>query len=241
MKQTLEIGRDKKLMDVSKSDLRGYDLQKILGRGAYATVYADGDYAVKVQPYTREVKHEISAATLFSHMGVAPLLIDAWHNDDLAFLVTERWDGSMSNLRIDRLPSRVLRKMKACIRCMHDYGYIHGDVLPKNVFVNLKHGVPVDVALGDFGLTRKSDAWVNQDDAYLEKMLKYYCHPHNDTRHYMKRQHVTIDDIRTDPFCIDWAYYDFLERENLGIPPANDEQSGGAECAELRVSKPQGW
>lgn len=238
---------------VRESDLRGYALLGIIGKGTSATVYeceSDDDdhvYAMKIQKHSQDASVEAERAEMFSDMGVAPRYIESWSNGQLSFLVTDKWDGSMKHFGLETLPSPLVFKLAVCIKRLHEEGYVHADVMPKNVLVKMRKGQPVDVTLTDFGLVRQADEWKDYDMKFIKNMHDYYSHANNPTSAFMKRNAISLAYLQEHPFCADLAFLDYLKRKqtkNVAVSTsaaAIDEQSGGAECEELRVPKPKGW
>lgn len=268
------VGLKRHPATVQVKDLRGYQLLGIIGSGSSATVYEceDGEdgprRAMKIQKYDEGAEEEARVAHTFSDLGVAPTYIDSWNTKHLSFLVTDKWDGSMRYFQLTTLPQPLVFKLEVCVKRVHEQGLVHGDLLPKNILVKMRNGVPVDVTLSDFGLVRPAEKWNEYDKPFLKSMVDYYRHPGNPTCEYMKRNHVTIEDLQRDPFQADLALLDHMKRrnntassttepedtpkkprrskrlagENVDCPQtAADEQGGCAKRAQLRVPKPKGW
>lgn len=266
---TLVVGIKREPAEVAVEDLRGYQLLGILGSGTSATVYeCEGGgggptLAMKVQKYDRGAEEEAQVARTFSDMGIGPTYIDAWHTEQLHFLVTDKWDGSMLHFQLDTLPPALLYKLETCVKRMHELNLVHADLLPKNVLVKMHNGAPVDVTLCDFGLVRESHVWQGDSDDDVLRMLQYYRHRGNPSCNYMRRNAIDIEKLAEYPFHADLAFLDYmkrkndknvrrpahaqpqrrskrLQRENV-VDCSRDEQGGSTKRAQLRVPKPKGW
>lgn len=223
----VKVGERERPAWVSSRCIRDYVLGKELGSGTTGTVYAVSEspkrrrlfddllpsehtWVVKVQlapSGDNDAYHEeLRLARLFSELGVAPRVHDDWECENVGFIVMDRWDGSMEDQRVRHLPRALVYKLRSMIQRIHEAGYVHGDIMPKNVLVRLNDlGQPIDVALADFGLTQTPDDWRENRD-FLQTMWDYYTDEANTvTRRWFDKEGITVDDLMEDPRLLDRA------------------------------------
>lgn len=242
----LQVGVGNEPAWISRECTKGYALGDELGSGTSGTVYVatpsppsrrwrdkrpktheapPPEYAVKVQllsPENVNYATERDLARRFSELGIAPVFVDAWECEGLGFIVTERWDGSMLDMLVKTLPPAMLYKLRVLIARLHEDGFVHGDIMPKNILVRLNDEgtAVVDVTLTDFGLTQSKEGW-QEDPDFLNTMRDYYMNRNNPlTRAYFKKHGVTVEKMRADPAILDRAYVDALaEYTATAAPP----------------------
>jgi len=167
--------------------LTGGQIGRALGAGASGAVHqlclgtgaADCTFAAKFEPINEpwQLEHARKEAGLqqaLAQYGVGPRYFGAFYceHDRMFVIVTELWDGGA--LRSGELmPMPLVRRLEAQIAKMHALGWMHSDVLPKNVLVRrdaLRR--IVDVTLADFGLSRRFDSpW---DPAARAELVRYF-------------------------------------------------------------------
>jgi serine/threonine protein kinase/uncharacterized membrane protein required for colicin V production len=154
--------------------VREYVLQRVVGRGAMATVYLAqhsqtgksyaikflaGEFALKEEFITRFL-HEAEACALLDHENIMRVF-SSGEDNGLHFMVLEYVDGvDLSHfLKVqDRVKeSQALPWMKQCARALgyaHSRGIIHRDLKPENIMVT-KEGA---VKIADLGLSKNLGA-----------------------------------------------------------------------------------
>lgn len=194
-----------------KPCFRGYVLTTYIASGAHGSVYVaceknNCEYVMKIQnldgteenAYTMEI--EIDYTRLFStKYNVGPVFKDGWICDDdddedgeRGFIVAEKWDETM--VPGQELPVALVRKLEGQIRTLHENGYVHLDILPKNVLLMRGGAGEVsDVTLTDFGLAHDSPFPVyGEDKAWVIIMYNY----HKDTfPEYFSTNNITFNNV----------------------------------------------
>lgn len=156
-------------MGPERTDLPGYEIQEVLGRGGFATVYrarqlaVGREVALKVdsrvlstprdrQRFLREVT---AAGQLSGHPHVVPVYDAGVLPDDRPYMVLELCPGGSLGDRLHRqgaFPVKEARDIGVgladAVAAAHAAGVLHRDIKPGNVMVNRYGGV----ALTDFGL-----------------------------------------------------------------------------------------
>ncbi|MDX3523205.1 serine/threonine-protein kinase [Streptomyces scabiei] len=156
-------------MGPERLDLPGYEIQEVLGRGGFATVYrarqlaVGREVALKVdsrvlstprdrQRFLREVT---AAGQLSGHPHVVPVHDAGVLADDRPYMVLELCPGGSLGDRLQRQGAFPLKEARDigvgladAVAAAHAAGVLHRDIKPGNVMVNRYGGV----ALTDFGL-----------------------------------------------------------------------------------------
>jgi len=220
-RQTIELQLGKKSHAiVSREATRGYTFKNIIGSGTSGTVYRATspnlpDVAIKVQS-DRGFEEEADLARRMSELGVGPQLVEAWSAEGVGFLVTDKWDTSLWDYVHDakrpmRLPSHLVYKLKVLIRRLHDAHIVHGDILEKNILVQVKDsGELANLILTDFGLANTIEKWKETPD-FLQTMLDYQKHSDNHTHHYFEDLNIGLRELKRDPRHLDWSLLYYLE------------------------------
>ncbi len=150
-----------------------YRLEEVIGEGGMATVYRakhallDRHYAVKIlhrnlardERLVERMRREARSTAALTHPNIVAIHDFGRTDDGAPYLVMELLEGQplRALLRGEPLPlSDVLElggQMAAGLARAHDFGIIHRDVKPENVFVLEEDGQRV-VKLVDFGLAR---------------------------------------------------------------------------------------
>jgi serine/threonine-protein kinase len=154
----------------------GYRVGRVLGQGGNAVVYDAVDrrtnQRVALKVLTSRHADRLAAARLgreartggaIRHPNVCATLDAGVLDDGRAFVAMERLDGESLRhvlLRDGRLePEQVLElgvQILAGLQAAHDFGVLHRDVKPENVFLHREEG-RVTAKLLDFGACRKMD------------------------------------------------------------------------------------
>ncbi|MFF3891142.1 protein kinase [Streptomyces sp. NPDC001914] len=150
-------------------ELSGYEIQEVLGRGGFATVYrarqtaVGRDVALKVdsrvlaterdrQRFLREVT---AAGRLSGHPHVVPVYDAGVLGDDRPYMVMELCPGGSLGDRLHRDGPLAVKEARDiglgiadALAAAHAAGVLHRDIKPGNIMVNRYGGA----ALTDFGL-----------------------------------------------------------------------------------------
>lgn len=202
---------------------RGYELKKVLGRGAYGSVASlclkdDCNYAVKMMRTAVVEPNEIEIIKKLSNMGIGPRFIDMWtcpavegnDGDTVSFIVSEKWDGELP-VGIC-LPTTVLQKLCVEISKLGNAGFVHGDILEKNVLVkynNKKTGI-IDATLTDFGTVETVKEW-KQNKAFGRKgdggkiAVFFTYHFKAGLAQYYLENNLELKDVQANPQHLDKA------------------------------------
>ena len=152
--------------------LGGYVIVEEIGQGGMGTVYRahqaslERDVAVKVLPdalakepgFRERFQREAIAVARLRHPNILAVH-DFGEADGFSYLVTEYVRGTTLDKEINGpIPLQEvvdrLAPIAAAIDHAHQYGVLHRDVKPSNIFVT-PEGVPI---LGDFGLARMAES-----------------------------------------------------------------------------------
>lgn len=115
---------------------------------------------------------------------------------------------------ICNLEPHIIKKLRYQIEKIHDLGYIHYDITPANILIKKdSFGNIIDIALTDFGLTRKKTDILNVDP-----LQHYNFHKSNNPEFY---QQVSFDMIQKNPILYDYSFLYYLESCNPGVTPGN--------------------
>jgi serine/threonine protein kinase len=230
---------------LSGDETKHYQFTKILGSGSTGTVYKAYPpttrtkttmvpVAVKVQMLVDDARgfdEEVELAELMSDIGVGAQFIESWKTDEVGFLVTEKWDMSLWDYfrryydyehrdRPPCIPAKLILKLRRLIKHMHEAGFVHGDILEKNILVRVRpsaevtHAPPelVDLTLTDFGLMQSITKW-KKKPGFLETMLDYQLNPGNTTHHYLSARKIDLQKLIDNPRHLDWSLlYYFMTR-----------------------------
>ena len=225
--------------------LRGYQLKKVLGRGTFGTVANacfDGSckYAVKIIKRGPDVEREINITKkLWEKYQIGPRFYDSWDCGDRHVIVTDMWDGDLPKNVCP--PDHILKKLCKQIQRMHDAGYVHGDILEKNILIKTVGKEIVDTTLADFGTVRSIEDWLMLEEKKGEimKFHMYHFDPRNDLTDYYKENNVSLEDVLKDPRHLDkdmmWKLYKVCGTNTKTFCLSNNS-SGGARRRSRRSS-----
>lgn len=186
----LQVGREGRDVWISEEGVEGYKFTDVLGSGTSGTVYkakspkkgkGQEHVAIKVLFSDENFWPEVELAQEMSELGVGPQFIDAWEAEGLGFLATDKWDTSLRDYQHLKnlpyksnqpIPPHIIYKLKVMINNLHKAGYVHGDILEKNILVQVdpKTGKITDIVLTDFGLMQTIEKWKNAPE-FLQTML----------------------------------------------------------------------
>lgn len=135
--------------------LRGYELDEVIGEGAFAQVWRGRqpvlgrDVAVKqIRPafanapeFIRRFEVEAQIVSSLEHPYIVPLY-DYWREPDAAYLVMRMLRGGSLEDRLVKGPlgaselEAMVFQIGAALRIAHDHGVIHRDVKPANILLD---------------------------------------------------------------------------------------------------------
>lgn len=152
----------------------GYAVERLLGRGGFASVYHVRDLALKralavkvlspdmitSRSVLERFKREAETVAQLSHPNIVPLHFIG-QQDDLLYLAMQCVDGGSMDERLDRegkLPVeeavRVTREVASALAHAHKRGVVHRDIKPANVLVDAESG---RCLVTDFGIARTAE------------------------------------------------------------------------------------
>lgn len=220
-------------------------LENILGSGGYGTVYEgclknDCKYAVKIADLermksnyrnkqeairlnTEDAKHESEIAkTLWEQFKIGPEYFGYWVCDDvnIAFLITEKWDGDLASYSGDELNEDQILHLLNQVRLLHQHGYVHLDIALKNTFYKNN---PFQVTLADFGL-------MLQNYKYSPEVMQNFIEYHADLNYGLVQdlqKQLGYENANTimaeNPKIFDYAMLYYLTRKDGKYPNAKAE------------------
>jgi len=196
--------------------LRGYQIMGLIASGGHGSVWVtcvrgDCKYAMKIQTIKDDLmgEKEWDIVTEMYHVmrfsqryGIGPKFHDAWICDGgmVGIIVTARWDDTLK--MGETISHELVNKLQTQIQTLHTGGFLHLDVLPKNVLVMRNRGGRVkDLTLADFGLVERmpfprgsmNHIWVQQLYNYHRGVLPQY----------FKRNHISVEDVIEDAGILD--------------------------------------
>ena len=177
------------------TDLAGYRIEALLGRGGMGVVYLAQDPWLERQVALKLIAPELSGdgrfrarflkesriAASLEHAAVVPIY-EAGEAQGHLYLAMRYIDGSDLKSLLDekgRLdPNQaidILGRVAVALDAGHTKGLVHRDVKPGNVLLGRKpgDGPPRDVYLSDFGLTSRAEAEDLADPGQLVGTLDY--------------------------------------------------------------------
>jgi hypothetical protein len=200
--------------------------------GTYGIVYqaCDADkncnYVIKVQTLGDESdiiewRKEVELNIKFNEYDIGPKIAAAWICNDerqkqiFGIFAAEIWDGNLGAGDVDKCPpTHLINKLETQIKTIHKLGYVHGDIMPKNVLIRKdKNGTITDVTITDFGTVDTPAAWKRKEreSNWIGIFYDYHTRfpPHIDNEGhgflwpYYKSSYITLDDLRKDPKLMD--------------------------------------
>ncbi|MET9408471.1 serine/threonine-protein kinase [Streptomyces sp. NPDC002935] len=149
--------------------LSGYEIQGVLGRGGFATVYrahqlavgrevalkVDGRALASDRDRQRFLREVTAAGRLSGHPHVVPVYDAGVLGDDRPYMVMELCPGGSLGQRLHRHGPLTVKEARDiglgiadALAAAHAFGVLHRDIKPGNIMVN-RYGA---AALTDFGL-----------------------------------------------------------------------------------------
>jgi serine/threonine-protein kinase len=221
------------------SELTGYRIEALLGRGAMSTVYLAEEIALErkialkllaPQLERREVflerfRRESRLAASLDYANVIPIYATG-ELDGLVFISMRHVEGpDLAHILLrERLaPERAIEiaaQVATALDAVHQHGLVHGDVKPSNVLVDASGRV----YLADLGLTRCLQA-AGRMEAALQGTVDYLA----------PEQIEGADvDHRADQYSLGCVLYECL----IGEPPFRRESAAATSFAHLALEPP---
>lgn len=172
-----------------------------------------------------DLEEFIDEATLylfFHDNNIGPYVSDTWYIYDpilksyKGYIATDKMDCDLMSLmegttdynyvlKKDIYVSKnAIKELKHEIIKTHNLGYIHSDLMPKNILVELKENVITRMCVTDFGLTDKRKHMVNHE--WINTLYKY----HKEHYPFMKQ---TISDVLVYPETLDLQIFELFNIE----------------------------
>lgn len=167
--------------------LSGYMLKKKLGStgggelgaGAHGKVVLgclDDNcmYAVKIIDLTEEEFYEEAERTeLFDKLGIGPKFMGSCTVGMYGYIIMEKWDRQLDTEN-DIISKKIMDKLFNQIKTLHRNGYIHLDIMPKNILVKEgKNGEVIDITLTDFGISDETDIF-DENESFFDTIYNYH-------------------------------------------------------------------
>lgn len=227
---------------INKSELRGKDINKVyeilkeggyIHEGTYGVVYQACDtekncnYVIKIQIIEDEDdlktwRKEVEIMIKFNEYGIGPHVSAAWTCTDgtrlFGIFAAEKWDGNLGDGDVEKCPPKhLIDKLESQIKTIHKLGYVHGDIMPKNVLVKKdSKGNITDLTITDFGtvdtpanwkLEQSSSGWIDTFYSYHTEGYFRFLYP------YYKNSRITIEDVRKSPGLMDYDLPFYLRQK----------------------------
>lgn len=177
-------------------------------------------YRDDVGPWRDRMETEALLSRLMSDHQVGPRFFAHWictnpeTQTTSSYLVTDLWDGSLHDvgMRGERLSADVIDALQAKIDRMHRLGYVHADLLPKNVLVrrDARTGAVTDVAITDWGIAFAIGSYPR---VRFDRLLPYYKRYYAEIRAYFDDNKIGVWDLFRDPRHADRAIVEALRKQ----------------------------
>jgi serine/threonine protein kinase len=179
-----------------------WDVEKFRREAEIAQVASDGGYGPKLYMVCigdgSRLQSMLSPAHWVANFVKAPVV---------GIIVQEAWDGSLSRLSPHRwCTADVLAQLEKQVKTMHDDGFVHADLLPKNVLFRRRSDGGLDVTLTDFGNSFRLDHKHPQRASWLQTLYEYMWSPQNSAAQAIGSSwlsKVTLLDIVNNPKLLD--------------------------------------
>jgi hypothetical protein len=212
------VGKKKEQI-VTEECLKGYEIKNILGKGGYGGVYVGCDidnnctYAVKFMANKESFlnEHNIVSKISVPPYNIGPKYHGSWwcNEDGIGMIVTDRWTKQLPENKC--LPLHLFEKLKKQIELLHSLGYVHCDILEKNVLIKYQNNKIVDVTLTDFGLTDSKDELM-KNPKWIKALYKYHILSQHTTQHMFKEKEITLNQVKKDPNLLDFGLLYHLKK-----------------------------
>jgi len=161
-------------MDTTReAAIKGYQLEELIGEGAYGAVYRARQQAVERQvavkiilpefanrpEFIRRFETEAQLVAQLEHLHIVPLY-DYWREPDGAYLVMRWLRGGSLSTALQRGPwkvepaVRLVDQIAAALSAAHRQGVVHRDIKPANILLDEED----NAYLSDFGIAKAADA-----------------------------------------------------------------------------------
>ena len=229
------------------SELAGYRIESLLGRGGMSVVYLAEDLRLKRkvalkllaanlagdESFRDRFLRESELAASIDHPNIVPIY-EAGRTGDLLFIAMRYVEGSDLKERLARGrldpgdAAGVLAQVASALDAAHARGLVHRDVKPSNVLLDT--GARPDgsdhVYLADFGLTKRvSEKSGMGEDGHLMGTIDYVA-----------PEQIAGDEIdgRADVYSLGCVFYECL----VGQPPFRRDSDIAAVFAHLEAEPP---
>jgi serine/threonine protein kinase len=161
--------------------LKSGDLDRIvdkgvlLGEGSAGKVYVEGDVVVKIIDKANEdqVKQEVEINQKMGELGIGPKILsevqfteirgerraayamERVKGVDLLEWAADSYNGDVIKKGRKEESETIIKNMEEQIKRMHDAGFVHNDLSPRNVMVNPK---TLEITFIDFGLSQSTQS-----------------------------------------------------------------------------------
>lgn len=219
------------------TEISKYDLIKKIGEGAYGKVYiADtknkkNELVIKVQKLTSPsnfdsfLEEANLTKKLYSEYKIGPRFHNAWYcmetntGPGTGYIVAEKMDGDLKSLQTDDqtsfkdnvyLDKRAYDDFKRNLEVLHKNGYVHADLMPKNVLVNTitKNNKTIikKMIMTDFGLTDKKELF-KYDINWLMTLFTYT------KKYYPDTMTDRFSTVKENPTLLDIQLIKFIDKK----------------------------
>ncbi len=154
-----------------------YYLGHQIAKGHFSTIYKASDMwrnNLVVKVYDDRIKeklffNEIEQLKRFASLNVVSLY-EAFSHDKFHFLIMENFGFAISRIKIEDFNTKIkifmecAKSLLQTLNIMHQQNFIHGDINPQNVLINIQDNKLLGVKLCDFSFCRTED---NMDKDYM--------------------------------------------------------------------------
>lgn len=163
-----------------------YDIKEFLGGGGYGQVYAclseSCKYAIKivelnymdVSDFLFEAR--VTSETDIAKLNIVPKVYAWWICKNKGYIVTEKFDMDLRNYISDfKIQQKDITTLEKMIDKMHKAGFVHADLKPENIFVNIDENNNItDMKIGDWGMVFELGEGPDWSNSYWVIMISYY-------------------------------------------------------------------
>ncbi|MCI0709117.1 MAG: serine/threonine protein kinase, partial [Chloroflexi bacterium] len=215
------------MVDKVLKQVRGYELQELIGKGGAGEVYrayqslVSREVAIKVilpefanQPeFIRRFETEAQIVARLEHLHIVPLY-DYWREPDGAYLVMRLLrGGNLRNLNVESWELRrfgdMLTQLVSALNLAHQRGVVHRDIKPDNILLDEEN----NVYLSDFGIAKDLTAPSQDSDPDLFEGSLLYVSPEQ-----LLGKQVTP---RTDIYSLGIVLYELLAGKHPFVEDKN--------------------
>jgi serine/threonine protein kinase len=170
-----------------------------------------------------EFINEATLYLLFSDNNIGPTVLDTWYsvNGNLfnGYIITLKMDCDLLKLMENtkgskydnytlkeniKVKSEAIKELKYEVLKLHDLGYIHCDLMPKNILVKLEDDTITKMTITDFGLTDKKSYVIY--DTWINTLYTYH-------RNHYPFMEYTLNDIKVQPELLDFQIFELFNIE----------------------------